>query len=367
MQRLSGETIAERLNGSKARVNAFDSLRLVAALTVIWSHAFLLTAGNYDLEPLYWASSKQLTLGSLSVGVFFVISGLFISASFDRSNGLGQFIMNRALRIMPALVVVISVLALLIGPLLTTVPLDVYFSSSETWIYFRNIAFLPMALHLPGVFENNTVHTVNESIWTLKFEVACYAIAALTLMVRSWTKPIVLTGWLASFLIVRYWPNANGVSGAEYYIVAIARMFRFFGAGMLMYLFRDRIVLSPRLALASALLPLAFLGTSWFVEATAFFGSYSVIAFGYLAPDRFRNLAERGDVSYGVYIYGWPIQQMLWPISQGQANAWLLNTLMAVPLAYLMGWVSWLLVERPFLARKKVKAKQAAPAAQPAT
>lgn len=367
MQKLSGETIAERLGGSKARVNAFDSLRLVAALSVIWSHSYLLTSGNYDHEPLYWASSGQFTLGSLSVGVFFVISGLFISASFDRSKSVREFVRNRALRIMPALVVVIALLALVIGPIMTTVPLHAYFGNAETWLFFRNIVFLPIAFRLPGVFEGHTVQTVNESIWTLKFEIACYAIAALTLMVRKWTKPVVVAGWLASFLIVRYWPNANGVSGAEYYIVAIARMFRFFGAGMLIYLYRERIVISPKLALASALLPLAFLGTSWFVEATAFFGSYSVIALGYLAPERFRNLAERGDVSYGVYIYGWPIQQLLWPIGHGQANAWLLNTMMALPLAYAMGWVSWLLVEKPFLARKKVSAKQRVPAAQPAT
>lgn len=367
MQRLSGETIAERLNGSKARVNAFDSLRLVAALTVIWSHSYLLTSGNYDLEPLYWASSGQFTLGSLSVGVFFVISGLFISASFDRSKSVREFVRNRALRIMPALIVVIALLALVIGPILTTVPVHAYFGNVETWVFFRNIVFLPIAFHLPGVFENHTVQTVNESIWTLKFEIACYAIAALTLMVRKWTKPAVVAGWVASFLIVRYWPNANGVSGAEYYIVAIARMFRFFGAGMLMYLYSDKILLSRGLALVSALLPLAFLGTTWFVEATAFFGSYSVIAYGYLAPQRFRNLAERGDVSYGVYIYGWPIQQMLWPLVQGQTNPWLLNTLMAVPLSYAMGWVSWLLVEKPFLARKKVGTKQGPTIAQPAT
>ena len=347
------ESIGMRMDGPAARENGFDSLRLLAALSVIASHAFLLTSGTYDQEPLYWASSGQFTVGSLAVGVFFVISGMFISASFERTGNRREFVRNRALRIMPALIVVISLLALVVGPIVSTVPLAAYFSDPETWVYFRNIAFLPMAAHLPGVFESNTLSTVNESIWTLKFEVACYIIAALVLMQPKLVRPAVIAGWLASFLIVRYWPNANGVSGAEYYIVAIARMFRFFGAGMLIYLYRDRIPLDARLGFVSLLLPFAFLPTGWFVEATAFFGSYSIIAFGYLAPAAFRKLAARGDVSYGVYIYGWPIQQLLWPIGRDSAAHWLVNTALAIPLALMLGWASWLLVEKPALALKR--------------
>lgn len=351
--RFGGETIGARMDGPAARDNAFDSLRLFAALSVIWSHSYLLTSGSYDAEPLFWASSGQTTMGSLAVGVFFVISGLFISASFERSRSKWDFVRNRALRIMPALIVVTALLALVVGPIVSTLTPAQYLVSAQTWLYFRNIFFLPMAAYLPGVFESHTLATVNESIWTLKFEVACYIIAAVVLLLPKLVRPLVLAGWIASFLIVRYWPNANGVSGAEYYIVAIARMFRFFGAGMLMYLYRSRLPLDGRLALASLALPVPFLFTEWFVEAAAFMGSYSVIAFGYLAPRGFRDLAARGDVSYGVYIYGWPLQQLLWPIGQGWQLHWLVNTALAAPLALALGRVSWLLVEKPALRLKQ--------------
>lgn len=347
------ETIGSRMDGPAARQNAFDAVRLCAALSVIASHSFLLTSGSYAQEPLYWASSGQITIGTLAVGVFFVISGMFISASFERTPSWQDFVRNRVLRIMPALIVVISLLALVVGPAVTTLPLNEYFVAKETWLYFRNILFMPMALHLPGVFQGSTLDTVNESIWTLRFEVACYVVAALALMIPKLVRPVVIVGWLASFLIVRYWPNANGVSGAEYYIVAIARMFRFFGAGMLIYLYRNRIPLDARLALGSLTAPLFFLGTDWFVEAIAFFGSYSMIAFGYLAPEQFRKLTARGDVSYGVYIYGWPIQQLLWPIGQESAVHWLINTALAIPLAFLLGWASWIFVEKPALTLKQ--------------
>lgn len=348
-----GETIGERMEGRLARSNAFDSLRLFAALTVIWSHSYLLTTGSYSIEPLFWASSGQITLGTLAVGVFFVISGMFISASFERSMSKLDFARNRTLRIMPALFAAITLLALVVGPILTTQPLGEYFSQKETWIYFRNIVFMPMALYLPGVFEGNTLSTVNESIWTLKFEVACYIIAAVVLMMKHFIRPLVITGWIASFLIVRYWPNATTVSGAEYYIVAIARMFRFFGAGMFIYLYRQKIPLNGRLAWGSLLLILPFLATDWFVEAAAIIGSYSVIAFGYLAPQSFRALAAKGDVSYGVYIYGWPIQQLIWPIGKELPAHWIINTAIAIPMALALGWASWLLVEKPALSLKR--------------
>lgn len=70
------ETIGARMGGPLARQNAFDSLRLIAALSVIVSHSFILTSGNYAMEPLFWASSGQITVGTLAVGVFFVISGV---------------------------------------------------------------------------------------------------------------------------------------------------------------------------------------------------------------------------------------------------------------------------------------------------
>lgn len=358
----SAPTIAARMAGKDARTNAFDTIRLFAALTVIVSHAFLLTSGTYQAEPVFWASGGQTTMGSLAVGVFFVISGLFISASFDRSPTIGNFVSKRALRIMPALVVVTILLALVAGPAITTVPLADYFADAQTWTYFRNIAFLPMAVELPGVFKTHTLSTVNESIWTLKFEVACYAIAAIVLAIGRSTRTIVWTGWIASFFIVRYWPNANGVSGAEYYIVAIARMFRYFGAGMLIYLYRDRIVLHAGLAWLLAALTVASVKTPWFIELSAVFGAYPVIAFGYLAPRWFRDLTSRGDVSYGVYIYGWPVQQMLWTIGAGLSLHWLINAALALPIAYALGWASWLLVEKPAM-RAKPQLRRSQPAA----
>ena len=60
-------------------------------------------------------------------------------------------------------------------------------------------------------------------------------------------------------------------------------------------------------------------------------------------------MTERGDISYGVYVYGWPIQQLVWPIGEGQPMHWAINTAIALPLAMLAGLASWLMVEKPAL------------------
>ena len=343
-----------------ARQNGFDSIRLLAALLVIFSHAFLLTSGNYDDEWVHMATGGQTTLGSVAVGAFFVISGLFITASFDRSVSRADFVRKRALRIMPALVVVISLTVFVLGPLLTTLPLDAYFGNRETWTYLGHMVFLPVTAFLPGVFEGNTLPTVNESIWTLKYEVICYAITFFTMMLARRARVIVLAGWIASFLIVRFWPNADFVSGFEYYIVATARMFRFFGTGMLLYLFRDRVMISPRLAWACLAITVAGTQTPVFLEICAVFGGYALIVFGFLAPAAFRQLARRGDWSYGVYVYGWPVQQVTALfIDAARDNAYV-NSAISLVCALVLGWLSWTLVEHPAL---RFKPRRSSPSA----
>ena len=127
---LPGASVGELMSGPLARNNAFDSIRLMAALSVIVSHSFFITQGTYDFEPIHWLSHGQTSIGSVAVGVFFVISGLFISASFDRSRSLGNFVLKRVLRIMPAFIVVTGLVVFIMGPLVTLVPISQYFASS---------------------------------------------------------------------------------------------------------------------------------------------------------------------------------------------------------------------------------------------
>lgn len=348
----TSETVQQRMEGPDARRNAFDSIRLFAATSVIFSHAFMVAQGTNGAEPIFWASNGQTTLGGISVAVFFVISGLFISASFERSKSTADFALKRALRIMPALCAICMISVFFIGPMVTTLPLVSYFSSFETWGYFRNALFLPNGYHLPGVFAQHPEPAVNGSIWTLKFEVICYAGAAILLSLGRFKKEIILFSWAISFMISAMW-SENIPGGIGYYFVMTATMFRYFGAGMVIYLYREKIPLNSGVALALFGAAAVSIATPYFMAGVALFAAYPIIVFGYNAPAWFRNLTARGDISYGVYIYGWPIQQLVWPIGQGTPHHWLINCMIAVPLALLCGTLSWKLIEKPALGAKK--------------
>lgn len=342
-------TLGGVLEGTAARRNAFDTIRLLAALSVIVSHAFLVTSGSNANEPLSLLTDGQTSIGGLSVGVFFTISGMFIAASFERSSGIGEFARKRALRIMPALVVIISLLVLVLGPLMTTLPMGEYLESRATWAYFANAFFLPNSGTLPGVFEAQNTPLVNSSIWTLKFEVLCYSFTAFVLMTGRYKRSLALAAWAMSFVISFVFSAPEQAVGAMYYVIMSAKLFRFFGAGTALYLYRHKVPINGWLALACLALTCLSVATHFFLETAAVFGSYSVIAFGYLAPDWFRRLTSRGDISYGVYVYGWPIQQLLWPVGKGHDMHWALNTGLALPLTMLAGIMSWLLIEKPAL------------------
>lgn len=158
------------------RRNNFDALRLVASLAVVAGHAW----------PLTGVSAAPRLGGHLvhhdAVYVFFAISGFLITTSWFRSPHPLRYLRNRALRIFPALVLVVIATVFVIGPLVTSSP-D-YLGEPATWSYLGNIALVAQ-YELPGVFQANPVTAVNGSLWTLGAEFACYlGVLAVGLLLR---------------------------------------------------------------------------------------------------------------------------------------------------------------------------------------
>ncbi|MHA0856174.1 acyltransferase family protein [Paenibacillus sp. CMAA1364] len=160
------------VNKLKGRSNNLDFIRLIAAISVILSHSYPLTGQQTEIFSLI--SGGQWTLGGISVAIFFVISGFLVSRSFENSS-ITQFIKNRLLRIFPGLVVVTLLSVIVLGPLLTTIPLSEYFKNHSTLSYINNAFLMDVQFSLPGVFEQNLYpNAVNGSIWTIPYEVLCY-------------------------------------------------------------------------------------------------------------------------------------------------------------------------------------------------
>src|SRR6266566_9247257 len=113
------------------RANNFDALRLLAALSVVFSHSFLIAEGSEAREPFVWLTGSQCILGLVGVFVFFIISGYLVTESYCRHPAPGRFAVRRALRIYPGLLANVLICALLIGPIVSALPVGAYLAAPE--------------------------------------------------------------------------------------------------------------------------------------------------------------------------------------------------------------------------------------------
>lgn len=333
--------------------NNFDLLRLVAASAVIFSHSFgLITAGGHaDADPLFRLTNGQMTFGELGVYIFFVTSGFLITPSLLRSRGLGDYFTKRLLRIIPGLTFVVLASILVFGPLLTKEPLSHYFGSTLTYRYLVNITMFVAQPGLPGVFASNPLpDMVNGSLWTLKFEFFCYVLLAGLSLCKLLSARVVLAGAVLCTL------GGKLYAGPGYGYVFYAA---FFLAGSALYLWRDHVRLNRSLLLcavaAIAVSDLIGLLKFGFVVA----GSYIVICAAYSGDlgERLRNRV--GDYSYGLYLFGFPVEQTVEQIL-GASNTWWLEFSIAYPLALALAAISWNLVESPALRlRERLRVQRA--------
>jgi peptidoglycan/LPS O-acetylase OafA/YrhL len=350
------DTLDHRLNGSAQHANAFNAIRLVAATSVIFSHAFVLTSGKTESEPISRLTHGQSSIGHAAVGIFFIVSGLLISVSFDRSRSWLSFARNRALRIMPALWVCTLLSAFVLGPIVSRLQLASYLAEPELRSFLKALFFLPDEYRLPGVFKTLPLQgAVNGSLWTLKYEVACYILGAVLLSLPRFRTNAVCAIWILCMVAARGLPDPHSLGGLQYHLVQMIALFRFYGAGMLFYLWRRHVRLSGWAAAGCVgATILALLGPA-FNEVLVVAGGYALVVLAYRAPDWFRRLSGSSDVSYGVYIYAFPIQQLLVPVSLAFSVSWVANIILALPLTFAAAALSWTFVENPCLSLKRRK------------
>ena len=352
------------------RQNNFDALRLVAAISVIFSHSFLIAEGTQNNEWLILLTGNQAILGLTGVFVFFAISGFLVTQSFEQTPNPLHFLAKRALRIFPGLFVATLASAFLLGPLVTVLPLDVYLSRPEPYEYVLGNTLLDQTVHgLPGVsFVRSPVGLeINGSLWTLRLEFAMY------LMVLTLGLLRLLTGRVALLLI------AFGIACLHFEMLYPLEkwgwffqllsgwgwLVGFFAAGMALHKLRYTGIFDGRIALLALAGIIASVPLHAFILLFPVFGCY--LALWFVLNPRLPVIpaARFGDLSYGLYIYGWPAEQAVMWLSGGRA-AWWQVFLIALPAAAALAFLSWHLVERPMLrlrpgARRAATAYVAAP------
>ncbi|MFM0029605.1 acyltransferase [Paraburkholderia madseniana] len=343
------------LSSARDEENNFLLLRLLAASLVVYGHSFGMAAARcascIDISAAWFHYRYS---GELGVHIFFVISGFLVFASFDRSRDLSKFIRARALRIFPALLVCVLLMVLVVGPLMTTFPLREYFHSSRTFEYLWSNATLYRTIgDLPGVFTSNvTPNIVNGPLWTLPIESRFYlfvaAFGALGWSSARWTaNACVFVLSLLAILLPDFAPMIGG--DPTYH-----RLGAFFAAGALLYINRDAIPLDGRILGLLVLCAICSYQSSTFDFACGLVISYAVLWVAFARKIKVPRFVH--DYSYGIYLYGWPVGQMI-ALSRPDFGPYALCA-STLAISWILGAASWFLVEKPCLALKNKPRKK---------
>ena len=343
---------------TKKRDN-FLLLRIIAALMVIYGHSFAL-ARDVGTRDLFLRLGWPFYSGDIAVMMFFVISGFMVSGSYLARANLVDFLTARLLRIVPAFLFVLVVCAVLVGPLFSDLGVAEYFSSADVHRYItRNLAFSSeMAWTLPGVFTDHRNAAVNGSLWTLPAEMRMYLlVAALGVfgLLRNWRLGTVALVALVVAGIVH--PRFLPVH-AEW-----LRLGAFFCLGILTQLYKSRIEIRHDVMLALAVLTYISYNTDSYPWLLGISIAYFCFWFAYRTPHI--ELKVVGDPSYGIYLWGWPVQQVAVSMLPGMTPG--VNFVAGILGASMMGLMSWFLIEKPALSLKgpvgrvieRVKARKA--------
>lgn len=333
------------------RDNNFNLLRLLAALAVLLSHSFPLALGPQAVEP--FKTSLGMTLGTLAVGIFFTISGYLVTASLVSRPSLADFAMARARRIYPGLWVALVLTVFGLGAAFTTLALSEYLSHPRTWFYVLKNGTLLFGFvdRLPGVFGDLPhAHVVNGSLWTLPIELRLYvALAALRAALLWWRRrkpgaplgPVMLCVAAACVAAVA-WQGAEASSPLRFSAM--------FFVGAVLQLYRHRLLVRwAGLAAGAAVLAACSVHTGLFALAFVTAGAYVVLCLAYLPGGWMRGYNRLGDYSYGLYIYAFPVQQVVASAAPGIGVAGLFAASTAGTLV--LAVLSWHLVESPALRR----------------
>jgi peptidoglycan/LPS O-acetylase OafA/YrhL len=362
------ETVSRRWKCSIGEVfdpqnNALNAWRLILATGVILCHAWPLTGRRISFEPLHQLMEDGWVDG------FFAISGFLITWSWFRQKRARDYFFARGLRLLPGLWVCLIVTAFVIAPialaiqggsavklLLSHAPFEYVLGNSAVMLQKHDIAGTPGGIPWLGEW--------NGSLWTLFWEALCYvAIAGLGiagLLGRRWVIPILLTLVVIwSAILPPYSRLIDAPPGAHIHLDAAgqqlvmsgmaARFALMFLAGALLYRFRDVIPARWSLVVASVVIVLAASLLPNYRVIAAIPLAYAIIVSGALI--RNRRLTLRTDVSYGVYIYAFPVQQLL--VICGLAFlAPPLFAIVAAAVTLPLAALSWFLIEKPALSLK---------------
>jgi peptidoglycan/LPS O-acetylase OafA/YrhL len=343
----------EKVSGG--RNNNYNLLRFILATFVLISHSGPLAIGKGADECLNWLF--HFSLGTLGVFGFFFISGFLVTRSLMTRNNLKTYIVARSLRIFPALAVVLIFSVFLLGPALTLLPVNIYFSRSEIWTYVPfGLTLMHETNHLPGVFLTNPYgDVINGSLWTLSYEFTLYIVlAGIWASIwslrngRRWTCLALIVLTIVFFVKGWFGFHLQGLTSTK--LGETIPLAYCFCCGSVTYIYQKYIRLNCFVAIIVLcfMLIINYFYHNAYIFLPAFF--YAILAFSYKNSVVLSQYQRFGDYSYGIYIYAFPIQQMIVFLYPGVTP--LIMGIIAFPITLAFAIMSWHFIEKPALQLK---------------
>jgi peptidoglycan/LPS O-acetylase OafA/YrhL len=343
-------SMGEKLDSHAGRPTGFDYLRIILSIAIVCEHSIITSYGETAGAAVWHLPFRPLV--GMFLPMFFALSGFLVAGSLFRTASLVQFLGLRVIRIYPALCVEVLISALLIGPLLTTSPLKDYFSSQVFYLYLLNVTGHIHYL-LPGLFQSNPYpDVVNLQLWTVPFELGCYIalslLAVLGIKKFHWMAPAATMLLLLAYFVVRV------VVKKQWALIAIPGglpgqlLVACFLSGVSLYLYKERLPWSHSLCAISGVLTALLFGFIPFGDFVAApVAAYFTVSLGVTNPRKLPVL-QGADYSYGIYLYGFVLQQAL-ACAFPWAREWWISILLCVPAATGIAAVSWHFIEKPAL------------------
>lgn len=344
-------SLNDQLVRSKGQPTGFDCIRVLLAMGIICYHTAEISYGVATESALRASPIGLLT--SEFVSMFFSLSGFLVAGSLLRCKTVISFVCLRVLRIFPALCAEVILSAFLLGPIFTLLPLTQYFSDPKFFAYFHNLHG-NIHYYLPGVFVNNPIERVNGQLWTIPGELQCYIVLSILFLIGIVKRrKMILALIVAVQIYVVYKGLMESGSLTRGDAVDLALHGRslvlcfLFGVGL--YLLRDSVPWDWRLGIAAGIFSFIF----QLIPNGAYFApgliSYMTVFLGLLNPRKVW-LLRTGDYSYGMYLYGYPLQQAI--AYSPSLRHWWINLIVGLPLAFAFALLSWHILEKRALRLK---------------
>jgi peptidoglycan/LPS O-acetylase OafA/YrhL len=343
------------------KINSFDFIRLLLAIVVVFSHSawvgyrqLIFTIPAKDMQ-------SQIDLGQISVFGFFAISGFLIANSWIRSKDIVDFMQKRFYRLFPGYWVCIFICVSFFAPLyfvLNENNLFDYFGKNglnSTNYFWKNILLDVKTRNIGDILKNTTNDEINGPLWSLIFEFRAYILLAIFGIIGIFKNKFTI---FLPFLFFWY-SHYNVVFNPEYRVwfetwvgdYKIAILFSYFFAGAVFLVWKDKIIMDWKLFVLALISLIYVVIIDQFALIASLSFTYITIYLAAVLP--IRNLSKKiGDWSYGIYIYSWPIQNLLFLLGVAKLGLWP-YTFISIVVSCGAGWLSWNFIEKRFLVRHR--------------